>query len=104
MDEIFVKIPKDYLLILAVHGNMGDGEIPDFMRIWAEKTCLQCNMETELRELQSERLKELKSRISKVLGEPAVNQITEECEAAGKVLHERMEKLRSDDKRLIEKN
>ena len=37
--EHSVNIPEWALLTIAVHGNMGDGELPDMMKFWARDEC-----------------------------------------------------------------
>jgi hypothetical protein len=63
-----VEIPELYLLILAVHGNMGDGEIPGLMKAWARGECERLELREELMRMQNERVRELRDRILKVEG------------------------------------
>jgi len=34
-DKIQIEIPVYYLLCVAVHGNMGTGELPELFKVWA---------------------------------------------------------------------
>jgi uncharacterized protein (DUF3820 family) len=72
---IQVDIPENYLLIIAAHGNMGSGELPDFMKMWAQKICRENGLDSKLRELQIANAKELRSRISNTLGADAMERI-----------------------------
>ncbi|KKN78340.1 hypothetical protein LCGC14_0351990 [marine sediment metagenome] len=81
-----VDIPETYLLIIAVHGKMGDGELPDFMRMWAQKECRNLGISEKVSKLQNEKMIELKNRLSKVIGSENVNKIEVECKKAGKYL------------------
>ena len=74
-EEYMVRIPKFYLLTLAVHGNMGDGELPGLMRTWAERECQKLGLTKEMRQLQDSHLKELQVRLTNVLGKDMVEQI-----------------------------
>ncbi|MEM8780563.1 MAG: hypothetical protein AAGF26_17205 [Cyanobacteria bacterium P01_G01_bin.49] len=64
-----VDIPIEWLLILAVHGNMGDGEIPDIMKRWAKDLLIEFGYESEYTKRQEERLLALTNRLKNVLGD-----------------------------------
>lgn len=70
-----ITIPEFYLLTLAVHGNMGDGEIPDLMKRWARQECERLGLGAELRKLQEERRAELNRRLRNTLGDEFVDKI-----------------------------
>lgn len=73
--EHTVTIPEFYLLTLAVHGNMGDGEIPDLMKNWAKRECERLNLGVELQKLQEQRRLELNQRLRNSLGDEFVDKI-----------------------------
>lgn len=68
-------MPEYYLLTLAVHGNMGDGELPDLIKNWAKKQCAALGLGDELKRLQIERHTELKRRLRNALGDDLVDEI-----------------------------
>lgn len=70
-----ISIPEWYLLTIAVHGNMGDGELPDLMKTWAEKECRRLGLADKVKELKSERLTELKRRLTNTLGADFVGDV-----------------------------
>lgn len=65
--SIQVDIPENYLLIIADYGTMGSGELPDSMRLWAQKICIENGLDGKLKELQENNVKELKARIKNIL-------------------------------------
>lgn len=85
-EKLKVEIPKWYLLTLAVNGNMGDGELPTIMRIWAQKECERLGIYDEMRELQKDRPREMEKRLRGVLGDEAVGQIVTEIGKVAKAL------------------
>jgi uncharacterized protein (DUF3820 family) len=72
---VIVDIPENYLLIIAAHGNMGDGELPGLMKVWAQRICQEQGLDSKLRDFQMDRTKELRSRLSNVLGTGAMEEI-----------------------------
>lgn len=70
-----IEIPEYYLLTIAVHGKMGDGELPDLMRTWASRLCRELGLEDELQKLQDERLQELKRRLQNTFGDEFVAKV-----------------------------
>lgn len=76
-----VEIPDIYLLTIAVHGNMGDGELPDLMRVWATRLCRELGLEKELHQMQDERHAELRKRLQNALGERFVSDVEGVVEA-----------------------
>ena len=70
-----VSIPQSFLLTLGAHGNMGDGELPSLMRIWAQRECQRLGLSKELKDLQAERIRDLQKRLTNVLGKDAVTMI-----------------------------
>lgn len=71
--EHTVEIPEFYLLTIAVHGNMGDGELPDLMKAWAQEACKKLGLGDKLRGLQNERRDELERRLRNALGNELVD-------------------------------
>jgi hypothetical protein len=87
-----VEIPDSFLLTIAVYGNMGDGDLPDIMRIWAQKECRRLGLQEEMIKLQKYRLRELEIKIRNVMGDDAIdklgNDIKKVAKAINKVIRE----------------
>ena len=79
-NKLAVEIPKMYLLIIAAHGNMGDGELPDMMKIWAQKECERLGIMKDLKLMQSAHLRELGSRLRNTLGDELFGEMTKTIE------------------------
>jgi len=77
-EKVRVEIPVTYLLIIACYGNMGDGELPDLMRNWAERKCKELGHAEDLRKMKEEKILTLKTRLTNVLGEKLVGKLEEE--------------------------
>ena len=90
--EHSVNIPEWALLTIAVHGNMGDGELPDMMKFWARDECKRLGLGEKLEELQEERFQEMRQRMTKVLGPEVIGKIERMAAlgAAGVVAAQRM--------------
>jgi len=84
--KLSIEIPKQYLLIIAVHGNMGDGELPDIMRIWAQNECRRLGIEKQLIELQNDHLRELEKRMRNVLGDDVMDKLTTNIKKVAKAI------------------
>jgi len=89
--KVSVYMPVEWLLILAVHGNMGDGEIPDLMKRWAIEKLRESGFHGRYKKMQEERLIELKKRIANVIGQDKVDQIEGECKMAAEYLKKNRE-------------
>ena len=63
---MIVDIPENFLVIIGAYGKMGDGDLPDTMRYWAQKTCIENGLESKLKEFQEQNIFELKKRIAKI--------------------------------------
>lgn len=74
-NNVSIQIPKFYLLTIAAYGNMGDGELPDIMRKWAERSCLELGLGDQFRIMQQEKISEMRLRLKNVLGEEFVSEI-----------------------------
>lgn len=85
-----VEIPEIYLLILAVYGNMGDGQIPKFMQDWATRECLRLGLHDKLEKERQERYQELKQRVANVIGAQAIEQIENEALKVSEILKDRL--------------
>ncbi len=48
MKTVTVEIPEPYLLLIAVAGKMGSGELLDSMKFWAEKECVKHGLEKDM--------------------------------------------------------
>lgn len=70
-----VEIPEFYLLTIAAYGNMGDGDLPKIMQIWAQRECKRLGIESKMIDLQKEHLRELEKRIRNVVGNDAVDKL-----------------------------
>ena len=77
-----VEIPVVYLLTIACYGNMGDGELPDLMRVWAERKCKELGYTEDLRKMREEKILTLKTRLTNVLGGELVGKLEEEIDVA----------------------
>jgi len=75
-----VEIPELFLLVIAIHGNMGDGELPDLMKIWARGECGRLGLSEKFRELQKECLDELRLRLRNTLGNDLMNDLENEID------------------------
>lgn len=73
--ERTVSIPESFLLTIAVYGNMGDGDLPKLMQIWAENKCKDLGLASEMSSLRNERYEELKQRVSNVFGSDTAERI-----------------------------
>lgn len=70
MDKtLTVKIPVEWLLILATQGNMGSGEIPDIMQRWAKDQLIQSRYQQEYSDRQKEVMQETLQRLKNVIGD-----------------------------------
>jgi hypothetical protein len=85
-----IGIPKDYLLTIAVYGTMGDGTLPEIMRVWAQRECERAGLAQELRQLQKERLVELERRVRNVIGDDAANKLLGDIHKAAKIIKDNM--------------
>jgi len=74
-NKVLVEIPEFYLLTIAVYGNMGDGDLPDLMKIWAQKVCKEVGLHEEMIKMQNEKLREQEKRLRNILGDDMVNDI-----------------------------
>lgn len=75
-------VPQSFLLIIAAHGNMGDGELPALMRVWAQRECARLGLMSELKTLQEERIRELSQRLTNVMGKEPMDWIKSEIDRA----------------------
>jgi hypothetical protein len=85
-DELTVEIPKFYLLTIAAHGNMGDGELPKLMQTWAQIKCRELGLDPELISLQKERLRVMETNLRNVLGDDAMNSLAKSIKKAADII------------------
>ena len=85
-DKLTVEIPEYFLLTIAVHGSMGDGELPALMRIWAQNECRRLGLDGKLKELQDERLRDLEKRIRNVMGDDAMDELAGKIDKVAKAI------------------
>ena len=85
-NKLTVEIPEYFLLTIAVHGNMGDGELPDLMRIWAQNECRRLGLDGKLKELQDERMRDLEKRIRNVMGDDAIDDLADKIGKVAKAI------------------
>lgn len=78
---VTVEIPEAYLIILAVHGNMGDGEVPILMQDWAERQCKQLGLGRKMEDEKIKRYEIVRERATKILGPKMIEQIERTAEA-----------------------
>ena len=74
-DNLMVKIPVEWLLTLAVHGNMGDGEIPDIMQRWAKNKLIEAGYQKEYSDRQREKIKEATQKIKNIIGDDKTSKV-----------------------------
>lgn len=75
MSQHTVEIPEWALLTIATHGNMGSGEVPRMMQVWAEKECERLGLKEKLRKEREERYQDLKQRVSSLWGSDTVQKV-----------------------------
>lgn len=75
-------MPEHYLLILAAHGNMGDGEVPGLMRLWAEGECERLGLAQQMGAERERNLKLLEERLANVIGQQDVDRIKRTIDTA----------------------
>lgn len=76
-NKITIEIPINYLIQIAVYGNMGTGDLPDSIKLWATKKLTETGYDKQLKEAQRERLDQLRESIKNVLGKEEVQKIDE---------------------------
>ena len=70
-----VIMPEYYLLVIAVYGNMGDGELPELMKQWASSECRRLGLNNKLEELRAEKLKNIEKIIANIVGKHRTEEI-----------------------------
>lgn len=85
-NKIQVEMPDWFLLTIAVHGDMGSGDLSDLMQSWAREQCEKHGLGKRLRELQEENIAELRKRIANVLGRNAVEQLERDIDEAVSII------------------
>jgi len=69
---VAVRMRDDYLLNIATHGNMGTGELSDFMKMWAQRECVRAGLGERFLAMQGEKLLQVKAQLKNLLGDDAV--------------------------------
>ena len=85
-NKLTIEIPEYFLLTIAVHGNMGDGELPALKRIWAQNECRRLGLDGKLKELQDERLRDSEKRIRNVMGDDAIDDLADKIGKVAKAI------------------
>jgi hypothetical protein len=67
-----IEMPEVYLIILAAHGNMGDGEIPTSMKFWAQGEVRRLGLDDKLRKTQEDYTKQLMAQLKNTLGDDGI--------------------------------
>lgn len=75
MKKHSVEMPESFLMTIATHGNLGDGDLPRLMQIWAENECKRLNITDDLLKMKHEKYKMLKEQVSNLLGSDTVERI-----------------------------
>ncbi len=73
--EVTVNIPKLWLLHIATYGDMGSGELGEFLKNWAVKTAIENGLSEELETERKTKLKQLGVNLSNILGMDMVRDI-----------------------------
>lgn len=94
--EHAISIPESFLLTIAVHGNLGDGELPRFMQVWAEDYCKELGLTADLLSLKNEKYEELRKRVSNIFGSDTVANIERVAGLAGPVISDALRKVKRD--------
>lgn len=76
MGKVQVEIPIEFLLTVAVWGNMGDGELPDLMCNWAQRLCKENGLSDQLAERRRKKTEALSKRLKNVLGNDLFDKMT----------------------------
>ncbi|MBC8460855.1 MAG: hypothetical protein H8D67_22945 [Deltaproteobacteria bacterium] len=74
-ETITVEIPEQYLLQIAVAGNMGDGQLLKLMQVWAEKECVCHGLKQNMLNLMDKRLDEMRGRLENIIGNDVMTDI-----------------------------
>lgn len=69
VEKITVQIPKHYLVNLATHGNMGTGELPKLMQIWASRQCREHGLHDDVVKALDEKIAQSRKNLTNMLGE-----------------------------------
>lgn len=72
-----VEIDEWYLLTIATHGTLGDGELPDLMERWAQQEVERLGLGGKLKELRLEKVRDLESKLRNTLGNEMVDSLAQ---------------------------
>lgn len=70
-----VEIPESFLVTLSVYGNMGDGDLPKVMQLWAERECARLGLTDKVKTERENRYQELKRRVTNIMGSDTVDRL-----------------------------
>ena len=70
-----VEVPEQFLVTLSVYGNMGDGDLPKVMQVWAERECARLGLADKVRVERESRYQELKRRVTNIMGSGTVDRL-----------------------------
>lgn len=70
-----IEIPEAFLIILAAHGNMGDGKLPFLMQSWAEQECQRLGIQDKMLQEKEKRYWQVINRAKAILGSNTVDEI-----------------------------
>lgn len=74
-DVITIDIPVYYLIQFAVSGNMGTGNLPDLIKVWAQRILREKGYSDLLKEEQKQNLEKLRKSLSNVVGKENMEKI-----------------------------
>lgn len=70
-----IEIPEMYLVHIAACGRMGSDELMDLMKHWAYSECIKLGLKDKVDAAQKDKIKQLRGRLSNVLGDDAIVKI-----------------------------
>lgn len=68
MEKLTVEIPEDYLITIAVFGNMGNGQLPYSMKAWAERELVKLGKIDKLVAMKAAKLSGMQKRLENIIG------------------------------------
>ena len=95
-DTLRVNIPIEWLLILATHGNMGTGQIPDIMKRWAKAKLCDAGYKDIYMQCQQEKIRQLTQNLKNVTGEEFTDYSLKAIAFAEKAVQEGMKQLKKE--------
>ena len=74
-DKIMIEIPVYYMGIIATHGNMGTGDLPDTLKYFFTRLLVNNGYGDLLAEMQKEKIAQLRKSLSNVVGKDGMQKI-----------------------------